>query len=510
MVGRARRRKRATPLLVAGSLLLLSVAAGRAVVETQAIEADALEIAAGAVAVIAATAVVLLGPTACIAAVAALAVVPLLPTISIGSGVNLFAADAFFAALVCWWAIRAAARDERDAEGGISSGFRGAPVLLLLAYVGLTLLYVAAVDPGRLPISSVSWLRLVQTASLGWLAATFLRSTKDVTVVLGAIAGVGGLAVALALAGGASVADAGPLGARGGGILNPNQLGLVSGLMILIAAFGALGPAPTYRVPLVLLGAVGLVQSQSVGSLVATSVALLLALAFAVPAPRRIVAFRGFRAAMALVVAIAVAYGLASLIRPDNLPTSPNFRASSAGARTVLAAAGLELAERHPVIGVGWHRSEDPDVIGNRDLNADLRARFPATRSDYFPDVSPASVHNAYIQVAADLGLVGVALLVFMFVSLARWIGAVLAPVRRWTPEWRQLWVLAWGLVLIAIWWNDNPIYGGQVETVVPAVFVGAIAGLTKHLRAGKASVDAGRASAPHEVPARVDSSGVS
>ena len=85
-------------------------------------------------------------------------------------------------------------------------------------------------------------------------------------------------------------------------------------------------------------------QSESVGSLVATSVALVLGLAFMVAPPRRIVAARALRVAMALGVGVVLAYGLASVIRPE----SQNFRDSSAGQRTVLAAAGLEMPSATP------------------------------------------------------------------------------------------------------------------------------------------------------------------
>jgi O-antigen ligase len=466
-----------TGVLVQAALVLICLAVGRAVVETQSIEADPLQIAAAAIGIATATAVMLSGPVGCIAAIGALAVLPLLPAVSIGGGAGLFAADAFFGAAVCWWAMRAAwLRTQRRTPSPVHGG----PVLLFLGFVGLTLLYVAVVDPGRLQVSLISWLRLLETASLGWLAAAFLRSRRDVTVVLGAIALAGVVAVVLALAGGIGVANAGPLGVRGGGVVNPNQLGLVSGLMILIATFGALGPSLLHRVPLGLIGAVGLVQARSVGSLTATSVALLLALAFAVAPARRAVGVASLRAILALGIAIAVAFGLATVIRPENLPTSQNFRSSSAGARTVLAAAGIELVERNPVIGVGWRRSEEPEVIGDPELNAELRARFRGTDNARFPDVAPASVHNAYIQVAADLGLIGLGLLILMFASLARDIRAAVKPVRRRTHEWAQLWVMAWGLLLIAIWWNDNPIYGGQTETVIPALLVGAIAGLSR------------------------------
>jgi O-antigen ligase len=489
---RSRRRRRWTALTVQGCLLLASLAVGRAVVETQSIQADAPEIAVAAAAGLAALAVMLHGPVACLGAIAALTLLRLVPEVSVGSGVDLFPADAFFGALVCWWAIRAAGLGARQPDAGGDVALRGGVVLLFLGYAGMTLLYVAAVDPGRLSVSSVSWLRLVETASIGWLAATFLRTRRDLNLVLGAIAAAGAIGVVLALVGGAAEPDAGPLGLRGGGIINPNELGLVSGLLLLMAAFGALGPAPVHRVPLGLLGAVGLVQSQSVGALVGTSIALVLGLAFMVAPSRRIVVGRLLRGTAAVVLAVTVAYGLAAVIRPANLPTSDEFRDSSAGTRTVLAAAGIELLERNPVIGVGWRRSEAPDVIGDPDLNAELRSRFRGTKDEYFPDVSPASVHNAYVQVAADLGLIGLGLLALVFVSFGRSIQQVLRGVGRRTPERPQLWFLAWGLVLIVVWWNDNPLYGGQPETVLPALFVGAIAGVGGTLAAERRSRSAG------------------
>jgi O-antigen ligase len=354
---------------------------------------------------------------------------------------------------------------------------RGWPVLLFLCYAGLTLLYVAAVDPGRLSVSFVSWLRLVETASLGWLAAAFLRTRRDVIVVLGAIALAGAVTIGLAVTGAART-DAGLLDVRGGGVVNPNTLGLISGLLILMGTFGALGPSLLHRMPLALWGTVGVLQSRSVGSLVGTLVALVLGLAFMVPLQRRIVTASVLRGALAVVAGLALAYGVAAVIRPENLPTSQEFHQSSAGQRTVLAAAGLELTERHPLIGVGWRRSDQPDVIGGPELNAELRARFPETRSTYFPDVSPASVHNAYIQVAAELGLIGLGFLLLMLASLGRDINNVLKRVPRAAREHGPLWFMAWGLVLVVIWKNDNPIYGGQADTLIPVMFVGAIAGL--------------------------------
>jgi O-antigen ligase len=463
-------------------MALVSVAVARGVVATEAIDAGTGEVVLAAAGLMAALCVAFVGPVACIAAIGALTILQLLPTVPVVAGVDLVAADVFYAALLCWWLVRVACLGAHTAGAGSRAAVRGGAVLVFLVYVGLTLAYVQAVDAGRLTVSLVSWLRLLQTASLGWLAASFLRTRRDVAVVLGALAATAALAVVVALAAGAGQSDAGPLGVRGGGLLNPNQLGLVSGLLLLMGALGAIGPSLRYRAPAVVVGAVGLVQAQSVGSLVGTGVALMLGLAFMVAPPRRLVAMRALRALMALAVGIAIAYAVAGVIRPTNLPTSDRFREGSAGQRTVLAAAGLEIAARHPVIGVGWHRSEEPELIGDPDLNAVLRARFPATRDDFFPDVNPTSVHNAYVQVAADLGLIGFALFVVMLVSLARQLAGVLRRVGRRVPEWPQLWFLAWGLVLVVVWWNDNALFGGQAETVMPAMFVGAIAGLSRAL----------------------------
>ena len=91
-------------------------------------------------------------------------------------------------------------------------------------------------------------------------------------------------------------------------------------------------------------------------------------------------------------------------------------------------------------------------------------------------------MHNAYIQVVADLGLIGLGLFLFMLASLGRDSSNVLNHVPRPAPEGAQLWFMAWVLVLVVIWKNDNPIYGGQADTVIPVLFVGAIGGLARTL----------------------------
>jgi O-antigen ligase len=262
--------------------------------------------------------------------------------------------------------------------------------------------------------------------------------------------------------------------------VNPNALGLTSGLLVLMAAVGGLGPQLHYRIPLVFVGAVGLAQSKSVGGIVGTCVAVTLGLALLHSHRVSVPGLRALRALAALVVALAVAYGVASVVRPENLPHTEDFETSSAWHRTVVGAAGLELAVRNPVIGVGWRRSSEAHVIGDPDLTRDLRVRFSGTREEFFPDAEPTSVHNAYVQVAAETGLIGLVLLGALLLSLGRDIRRLLQRVSRDSLLWRQLWYLTWGVVLVLVWLNDNPIFGGQVETVVLAALAGAMAGASR------------------------------
>jgi O-antigen ligase len=353
--------------------------------------------------------------------------------------------------------------------------------LLFVGFAGLTLLYVAAVDPGVMERSAVSWLRFVQTVSIGFLAAFLVRSPRDAKVLLTAVAIAGIIVVGTALIGGVGSESEETLGVRGGGTVGPNSLGLTSGLLLLMAVLGGLGPQLLYRIPLFLVGAVGLVQSQSVGGIVGTCVAVTLGVVLLHSNRTSGSGLRALRAVAAVVVAIALAYGFASAVRPENLPHTEGFQTSSTWHRTVVGAAGVELALRNPVIGVGWRRSSEAHVIGDPDLTRDLRMRFSGTRDEFFPDVEPTSVHNAYVQVAAETGLIGLVLLGLLLFSLGRDITRLLQRVPRDGLLWRQLWYLTWALVLVLVWLNDNPIFGGQVETVVLVAVVGAIAGLGRY-----------------------------
>jgi O-antigen ligase len=76
---------------------------------------------------------------------------------------------------------------------------------------------------------------------------------------------------------------------------------------------------------------------------------------------------------------------------------------------TLLAYIGYRIWRDHPVAGAGWQASTDPETVD---------PQLPAARRE-FPDVAPLAfptrehewgVQNAYVQSAADLGVIGLLL----------------------------------------------------------------------------------------------------
>jgi O-antigen ligase len=76
---------------------------------------------------------------------------------------------------------------------------------------------------------------------------------------------------------------------------------------------------------------------------------------------------------------------------------------------TLLAYIGYRIWRDHPIVGAGWQASTAPEVVD---------PQLPAAHKE-FPDVAPLAfptrehewgVQNAYVQAAADLGLVGLVL----------------------------------------------------------------------------------------------------
>lgn len=97
--------------------------------------------------------------------------------------------------------------------------------------------------------------------------------------------------------------------------------------------------------------------------------------------------------------------------RPAEVATDPE---ASWQQRFALAYIGGRIFLDHPVFGAGWQRSEDADVYLQHVDNA--RERFPDLPEIALPSPAhPWGVQNAYVQAAADMGVVGLASFLALF-----------------------------------------------------------------------------------------------
>src|SRR5207237_1890316 len=118
--------------------------------------------------------------------------------------------------------------------------------------------------------------------------------------------------------------------------------------------------------------------------------------------------------------------------------------------RSLLAYIGVRIFADHPILGVGWQGSEEEGNYGP--YLAAAHRRFPGEPAVAFPSPQHAwGVQNAYLQTLTDMGLVGFALIVALFVcGLVTGVRAAL----RGPPELALLALvgLLWLLVAAGVW----------------------------------------------------------
>jgi O-antigen ligase len=331
----------------------------------------------------------------------------------------------------------------------------------------VTLFPLAATSLGEFGSALVPWARLVSTFSLVWLIPRLVLDDKDRRFVIGAVE------ASIVLAVGRAVAEFGfdiSSRTRLRGDIGPNAFGLISATLIVLALHCSVPRSKILRWSMAALGLLGLASAKSVGSFVATGVVLGVA-GFGYSRPRLQAAIRPLRIA-------ALAFSLLAIIgavRPESLPGSTGFYRSSAQARLIYAAAGMHIFEQNPLLGVGWQRSNRPDVIGDPELSNALREEFPDAPSDYVPDQQATnSVHNAYIQSLAEAGICGAIALLVLLVVASRRIRRLVASLSGDSAVVARAAMLVSALTLI--WLNDNPLYGAQPETVILATMLGLLA----------------------------------
>ena len=293
---------------------------------------------------------------------------------------------------------------------------------LLLGWLAFETMRPASVHDDLFASHVVTALKLAEYALLALAVPLLVRRVTDLTIVLGAVVVWSALATAVAVAQffGLDVFGAWNPGWRQPSFLGHHDFASLSAIAVSLAAAGIVAgrkrmPVASLFAPALLAGALGLVVAGSVTAAAGFAAgALVLALGsrrrFS-PSPRRLLALGA--------VVVVVAAGITA-VRADSLADFMRFlgvrgQETPAGVesysqRTVLAYIGLRIFEDHPVLGVGWQRSDRPDVF--RPYLTDAHRRFPDVVPLAFPSAEhPWGVQNLYIQMLADAGVVGFALL---------------------------------------------------------------------------------------------------
>ena len=413
--------------------------------------------------------VIMSGPVPCLAAIAALAASGLDPGVAQLGEFNATAGDIFWAGLAGWWLLKVIDRTVRGVPSHPSVAFGQVPAIAFFTYAVAALLTLHQLDPGPL----VSLLRVIHTFLLAFLAASMIESHRDLRLVLAALVAGAVTGIVVAAFNGGDL-----LSARAEGELGKNPLGLVSGVLLLLALFSRW--SPNLRHPLAALAVIGLFLAKSVASFVAAGVTVAVGAVLATSARADTGAQQAGRVALAMGVTAIIVFTMVQVFRPEQVPGSEDFDDRSATQRLVVAAAGIEIFERNPIVGVGWRQSTAPEVIGDREIANEVRRQFPDARPTFFPDVTPASVHNTYIQILADLGLIGFTLFAALLITLGVRIVALLRRLGHEHDLYPETFAMSLCLLAAVIWHNETPLFGGQVETVIPVLLVGMIAAVAR------------------------------
>jgi O-antigen ligase len=214
---------------------------------------------------------------------------------------------------------------------------------------------------------------------VGWVAMAFVAGA------------MGSLLVGFATGGTGVVGDASRLA---GGVGDANELAAVLTAAIVLAL--ALGASPGIAPPIRLLALgsaglalIGILATLSRGGLVALAFALLAGLLFGGR-------WRGWFA-LALVVACVAGTSYVAFFAPQ--AARERVQSTSSTGRSDIWTVGLRMVQAHPVRGVGG--GNFPAVSVHYLLRPGVIAR------DDFIIVTPKVAHNIYLEVQAELGVVG-------------------------------------------------------------------------------------------------------
>ena len=294
--------------------------------------------------------------------------------------------------------------------------FRAAGLLLVLV-AAASLLGPALTDGYPLATKLVSAAKFVAYGGLVVAVPLIVRRGADALALAAAItatAAAAALVGVMQLIGLIGNLDQTPAGRRMPSFLGYHDFAALSGVTLGLAIAGiAVGWWPRLR-PLLAVAAVAGVLGVIIAGSLANMAALAIggAVALAAMAAHRMLHL-GRVVAVCALLGIALAGSL--VLRGGDVADFIGFLGSDEAKttqvetysqRTVLIYIGLRIFADHPLTGVGWQGSELPASF--EPYLADARRRFPDVAAEAFPTVErPWGVQNAYVQAAADMGVLG-------------------------------------------------------------------------------------------------------
>ena len=336
--------------------------------------------------------------------------------------------------------------------------------------------------------SLVSAAKFAEYGALAFAVPLIVRRRADALAVAVAVTAVGALAAivgVLQIIGLLGNLDHVPAGRRMPSFVGLHDFAALAGATLGIA-IAAIASGTWHRVRA--LGAVAAVAGV-VGVVIAGAMATVLALmlggvlAFATMVSRRTISLRRVLAIGGLLLAITM--GSLSLRSGDvadfigflGTQDKPSGNVQSYSQRTVLAYIGVKIFLAHPLTGVGWQASELP-VNFKPHLGA-ARRRFPEVADEALPsDRHRWGIQNAYVQAAADLGILGlIALLATVATALTR---AASRAIRGASPPGPLALGISIGVLVCAAEWAALGLVPGITATALLWLFVGGAVALNR------------------------------
>jgi O-antigen ligase len=320
------------------------------------------------------------------------------------------------AVLACLLAAAAVA-----ARHGLGTLRPGIPAWVALAL--LLALVVAACFYPRIGTDPYPWrdhlvtaAKYVEYALLAPAVVLLVRRREDIALLVATVVAADVVASAIAVAQffGWGIVGGWPAGYRQPAFLGHHDFAALSGVALAVGLAAVALPGRFDRrlaVPAGIAGAIGLFLSGSLAGAIGLVAAAAVAAFVAKGSLRRSGAILG--------IALAV-FGGVVLFRGGDVKSflhqigigkkDERVRVESYVQRTMLAYYGWRAFLDHPAAGAGWQASNDEYVY--RPFLPLLHRKYPHTPEQGFPSPQhPYGIQNAYVQALADLGVIGLALL---------------------------------------------------------------------------------------------------